>query len=518
MNNANLPQLFDLLETFPNPVTLNELAYDENGVAYDKIIYLNSSFLKTIGYTKKEIPDDRTWFDKAYPDKAYQHYITSEWFKAMTRAEEDDINMIGFPAKVHCKDDKDRWFDVTTQINHPINGKYRTIIFVQTDAPEKNKLELDKKSIELTDERHLLKTIIDTAPIRIFWKDINGVYLGCNNAFLEDAHFDNENDIIGKTDYDMVWESDAELYREDDKKVRESGIPQLNYIESQTQTDGKFLTLSTSKVPLKDYFGNTIGVLGLYQDITEEYEAKKKMIKQEKFMIIQAKQAAMGEMISMIAHQWRQPLSSISAIAGTLSIDLMMDEYKKEFFEERLGTIAEISQHLSSTIDDFRSFLKEDKIMMNITLNELFESSLNIIGATLESKGVKIEREIENIVLMTYPNELIQVFLNLLKNAQEAMQEKEISEGKIWIHAYEKDSMVYCTFKDNAGGIPEEIINMVFNPYFTTKSKIDGTGIGLYMSKTIIEEHCKGSLTVSNQDEGAVFTIKLPILTLDTLQ
>ena len=266
-------------------------------------------------------------------------------------------------------------------------------------------------------------------------------------------------------------------------------------------------------VELNDLYAQSQDKLSQINSSLEERIAKEvenNRIKDQQ-MLSQSRLAQMGEMISMIAHQWRQPLASISAISGTLSIDVIMDNYKKEFFQERLESISELSQHLSSTIDDFRGFFKEDKELINISISELFESSLHIIGPTLASKGIIVEAKIkEEISLYTYPNEIRQVILNLIKNSEEAIEENKVHKGKIRVHAYEKENRVYLSIEDNAGGIPKEIIDKVFDPYFTTKSKMDGTGLGLYMSKMIIEEHCGGKLIVQNKDDGACFILTIP--------
>ncbi|MDH5464328.1 MAG: PAS domain-containing protein, partial [Thiovulaceae bacterium] len=282
-----------MLDSMPNPITLNEKAYDDEGVAYDKIVYVNKSFLRNIGYTSEDIPDDRIWFTKAYPDSAYQKFVTTEWDQAVDKAQKEQADLIGFPAKVCCKDGSFRWFNVTTQLEHTIDNKYRTIVFVETQAPEQIKVELDKKSQELMQEQNIFKTIIDSIPTRIFWKDTEGIYLGCNRAFLSDARLEKEEQIIGKTDYEMVWKEDAQRFIDDDRSVWETGISKLNYIEAQPQEGGKDLTLSTSKVPLVDLSGKTIGVIGIYQDITEEVEAKKSLQEQEQLFIVQSRQAAM---------------------------------------------------------------------------------------------------------------------------------------------------------------------------------------------------------------------------------
>lgn len=229
-------------------------------------------------------------------------------------------------------------------------------------------------------------------------------------------------------------------------------------------------------------------------------------------MIEQSRLAQMGEMLSMIAHQWRQPLASIAAISSTLTLDVMMDNYKKEFFEERLEAIGDLAQHLSSTIDDFKGFFKENKKKEEATWEMITEGSLSIIEPTLQTHSISVERFYEsNKRFHTYVNEVRQVVLNIFKNAEDVFLEKEIENATIWIRSYQTEEMLYLSIEDNAGGISEEPISKVFDPYFTTKEKKDGSGLGLYMSKTIIEEHCKGKLTVCNTSNGACFEVSLPL-------
>jgi PAS domain-containing protein len=321
MKQDELTQLFKLLDTLPNPVTLNEAAVDDNGEAYDKIIYVNRSFIKHIGYSTEDIPTDRVWFNTAYQDSDYQTYISTQWFKAIDKAKDEGTDLTGFPAQVSCKDGQKRWFSITTQLNHPISDKYRTIVFLQTNSPKQDKIGLDKASLELMQKEVLMQTIIDTVPTRIFWKDKDGVYLGCNQAFLEDAQLEKVSDIVGKKDSEMFWKDMAETYRKDDMEVFNSGKSKLNYIETLPRIDGSNRVLSTSKVVLNNSANEAIGTLGTYLDISDEHEIKLKLKEQEKTMIIQSRQAAMGEMLSMIAHQWKQPLSTISAIIAISMLD-----------------------------------------------------------------------------------------------------------------------------------------------------------------------------------------------------
>ncbi|MDP2078259.1 MAG: PAS domain-containing sensor histidine kinase [Sulfuricurvum sp.] len=513
MHTNNLPQLFDLLDTLPNPATLNALAYDDNGIAYDKIVYVNKSFIKTIGYTVEDIPDDNTWFATAYPDTDYQHYISSEWHKAVEKAKAEQTDLIGFPAKVHCKDGEDRWFSITTQLTHTIDDQYRTIIFVQTQSPSEIKLQLDKKSLDLLQEKWLLKTIIDTAPVRIFWKDEEGVYLGCNEAFLHDAGLTDESQIVGKNDFDMIWKKDAKRFREDDRRVRESGIPELSFLERQPHDDGKDLILSTSKVPLIDAAGKTIGILGLYHDITKEFESKEALKEKDKLLLAQSRQAAMGEMLSMIAHQWRQPLSSITAVVTTIQVQQTLGNSTMEGLTKQLEAITHQIEYLSRTITDFSNFYKKDKNKQQVQPREVVDHALRLITKLLENNNIQLRDScLSTKTFYAFPNELQHVFINLIKNAADVLIESNKEEK--WISILCQDDTEFITFEisDNGGGIDKSLIDRIFEPYFSTKHEKNGTGLGLYMSKTIIEKNLGGTLSCKNSSVGAVFTIRLPIV------
>jgi len=226
----------------------------------------------------------------------------------------------------------------------------------------------------------------------------------------------------------------------------------------------------------------------------------------EQQLIQQSRLAQMGEMISMIAHQWRQPLSSISSASAAIKLKVMLGKLDKEKAIELSENISRYSQHLSMTIDDFRDFFKSNKEKTKTTYSELVDSVLGIVEIAINNKNITIKRE-ENsdVIFMTYANELKQVILNLIKNAEDILVERDVNNPQITI----KTDGNRLIISDNGGGIPKDIIGKIFDPYFSTKLEKNGTGLGLYMSKTIIEEHCGGELNVTNTSEGATFIISL---------
>jgi len=226
--------------------------------------------------------------------------------------------------------------------------------------------------------------------------------------------------------------------------------------------------------------------------------------------------AQMGEMISMIAHQWRQPLSSISAISGNTRLKLQLStfdlstddgiEKQNLFIEDELKKIEDKVQNLSITIDDFRKFYTPNKKPVSRVLDEIIPKSINIIRATLIDNNVEIvEKYNSNEYIEIYDSEIMQVVLNIIKNSQENFQEKNIENPNITITTDARVISIY----DNGGGIAEDVIDKIFDPYFSTKDEKNGTGLGLYMSKIIVEDNHFGHLNVDNTDDGICFTIEI---------
>lgn len=207
----------------------------------------------------------------------------------------------------------------------------------------------------------------------------------------------------------------------------------------------------------------------------------------------------MGEMIGNIAHQWRQPLSTISTIASGIKLEDELNLMTKDKMYKNLDLIVSNTKHLSDTIEDFRNFFKKDKTKTNFVLKNIIEKVISLMSASLKNKDIKIKLDIdENIELYTLENELTQAILNILNNSKDALLEKELACKIIKIKAYKKEEKIYIEVYDNGGGISESIIDKIFEPYFTTKFQSQGTGIGLYMTRTIIVGHMKGKIQAMN--------------------
>jgi len=225
----------------------------------------------------------------------------------------------------------------------------------------------------------------------------------------------------------------------------------------------------------------------------------------------QSKQAVMGEMISMIAHQWRQPLSTITLQIANLQFKkLLGQERNKNDIDEALNNISDTIVYLSDTIDDFQTYFHPDKEMQTIEIHDLLQRALNFVVSRVSDRGIKISlNRSGGIEVKTYINELVQVVLNILNNAIDAHNEVKKKEPFINIDAKKMGDRVFIYIEDNAGGINGENLPHLFEPYFSTKGK-NGTGLGLYMSQMIIEKQFGGEISVETSKEGSLFIVKIP--------
>ena len=241
---------------------------------------------------------------------------------------------------------------------------------------------------------------------------------------------------------------------------------------------------------------------------------------QEKDRILaqQQKMVAMGQMIENIAHQWRQPLSVISTSASGLKLKKQLNILEDEELIKSIDKIVDTAKYLSDTIDDFRYFFKPQKDKTKFSLAKNIEKSLSFLEATLKENSIKVEFEYEDIDIIAYETELIQVFINIINNSKDAFIEKKIEDRVIFISIKKFPNRILIEIKDNAGGVEEDILDKVFEPYFTTKHQYNGSGIGLYMSNQIIKTHLNGDIFMKNcsfkykniEQKGVITTIVLP--------
>lgn len=240
-------------------------------------------------------------------------------------------------------------------------------------------------------------------------------------------------------------------------------------------------------------------------------EEVKKNREKDKLLFQQAKMASMGEMLANISHQWRQPLMEINSLFLPIEAKLSMDlEIEKDELLKSIDKLNEITRYMSNTIDDFKNFFSKDKEKMSFEIVQQINSTLNIINGSLKNYDINLNIIIKkNPTILAYKNEFSQVLINILNNARDVLVQRKVQEPKIDILIEEIKESVIISIKDNAGGIKIDPIEKIFEPFFTYQ-KANGSGIGLFMSKLIIENNMNGRLTVRNSLEGALFEIVLP--------
>lgn len=262
-----------------------------------------------------------------------------------------------------------------------------------------------------------------------------------------------------------------------------------------------------------DFFKKETELEELNTTLKERVEAEVEKNKQKEQLIYQqSKQAAMGQMLNNIAHQWRQPLNAVSITVGKLEYASKKDILQKEDLDSSLQSIKSLVKQMSDTIDDFRNFFKPDKAKGYFSLLQCLKNSASVVSEAYESQNIKISIICDpQIECFGYERELMQVLLVCFGNSKDAIEENGVKEGKITVVGKQTPhGDVSITITDNGGGVKNEIIHDIFNPFFTTKEEGKGSGIGLYMSKQIIEQGMQGSIFAVNSTDGLSVTIEIP--------
>lgn len=322
----------------------------------------------------------------------------------------------------------------------------------------------------------------------------DGFIININQAMLDILKYTNKSEIIGNLATGILIPTIHHKYLE----YNNATFEEISLISKDGDIIPAIIRIKDIKENNKKY------KMVFIQNLTELKE-------KESLLIEQSRMAAMGEMISMIAHQWRQPLSSIGTAISNLKFRINIKKYDEKTFEKKLDDVEKYLEYMSATIDDFRNFFKRDKEKELVNIQYITSIALDMIQEAFERNNISIvnknDIKIENIYL--YKNELLQVIINILTNAKDAFINKKDKKNQITIEYKELKKVQKIIISDNAEGIKEEILEKIFDPYFSTKDNQNGTGIGLYMCKTIIEKHFEGKIKASNKNDGACFEITI---------
>jgi signal transduction histidine kinase len=247
----------------------------------------------------------------------------------------------------------------------------------------------------------------------------------------------------------------------------------------------------------------------LTQRIAKEIRQKEET---EKQLLLQSRLAMMGELLRIIAHQWRQPLNSLAGIVTNLELRLLMGDLDKKELQKELTALKRSIKQLDSIITDFQKFYHRQQKEEAVHIPAIVDEVLSFGSFTFRERGIKIIKKYEcSRPVKTHPRELQQVVFNILKNSEEVLINRRVKNPMIEIRIYPDNGWCIISIRDNGGGIERDILPKIFDPYFTTKKTKNGVGLGLYMGKMIVEKSLHGKLVVSNWEEGAEFQILIPL-------
>jgi PAS domain S-box-containing protein len=415
-------------------------------------------------------------------------------------------------------------------------NKNHSPIYVKVDAVVSESREECRAVVIDVSERKLaesalresedrFRAFMDNSPAIAWIKDEEGYYVYLSNSF-ERRFSVKLCDWRGKTDFDLWPPTIARSFRNNDLAVLDDGITREVFEETHNPDDTtaywwifKFIIRDT--VGRRYIAGSGIDLTrrmraeDALKKLNEELENRvaertAELRERDHILLLQSRQAAMGEMIGNIAHQWRQPLNNLGLTVQELLQIYDLGKFTREFLKHSVISAMELILHMSRTIDDFMNYFRPDNEKVEFKVHEAIANSVSLIEDSFKNQHIDIEVvEKSDPIIYGYPNEFAQVLLNILNNARDALTEREINDPRVTITMCSEGNRAVIIIYDNAGGIAEDIIDKVFDPYFTTKGPQRGTGVGLFMSKAIIEKNMGGRLTVHNIANGAEFRIEV---------
>jgi PAS domain S-box-containing protein len=449
----------------------------------EKIVFANNSYLKLLGITIEELPNKNP---KSYYPK---ETIYQDLLNSLNKDESIENRLI--PLNIN---NSEIWV-IATYMNIIYDSEKAVIAWFHDVT---DKIQIQKK---IEEQKNEFETIFNYSIDGLAIVDLNGNFLEFNASFMKMIGFTRE-ELLQTSCLELVAPEDIQLTKDALQDALEYGFA-VNIEKSYVIKNRQNITVNFSMVLLPD----KKRILLSTKDMT-----------QHKLMESQAKLASMGEMIGNIAHQWRQPLSLISTIASGIKVQSEFGQFDEKSIIPDMDNIIKQTTYLSNTIDDFRNFIKNENERSEVQISNIIKKVLSIVSPSIINHHITvIQNNKDDMILDGYENQLIQALINILNNSKDALKEhiKEGNDRLIFIETKTIINGFIIKIKDNAGGIPENVIKKIFEPYFTTKHKSIGTGIGLSITHQIITKHHDATITASNETyeyndktyTGACFTI-----------
>lgn len=460
-----------------------------------KFIYINNAFSPILGYPKEEILKNYFYL--------FMHDEFKEPFLNLIKSTLKDKYSNTLELTCKRKDGKNVYLYVT--LSAMLNQKYFVI----------NAIDITKQKSDAM----ILNEYVISAHF-----DLNGNYTNVSDAFLYITGY-KKDDIINKT-YDSILAKNTNLI--EFEKIKNAIEKENDFAHKVAfiKKDSSLLWVDAKIQPVYNKYGDTVGYTALMFDITQELilrdknitlsnevsSAKSEIKQKDKILADQMKLAIMGETLQLISHEWRQPLNIISIKAQKMELDLSFgNEITQDEMIKNLLDIKQQADELSKTIEEFQRFVKLKDSKVLTSPQEITNKAVALFTKSQNFNNIDFIKEVaEDIKITTYPNELATILVNILTNAKEAIIKNNVKNGVIKLKVYSNKNYLIFELSDNGGGIPENILDQIFNPYFSTKDEKHGVRLGLYSCKIIIENHLNGSIEAKNHSSGATIKISLP--------
>uniref|UniRef100_UPI00404808DD PAS domain-containing sensor histidine kinase n=1 Tax=Aliarcobacter sp. TaxID=2321116 RepID=UPI00404808DD len=475
-----------------------------------KKIYFSEKWFDMFGYTEQEVSNFSDWFGLIH---------TEDKIKVQKLFDEIDAKVtdtIICEYRLKTKNDGFKWVLARGKSFPDENGNLDRMLMMSMDIDKSKRMKKELLDVEL---------LVEDGQIVIFKlnNDDNLSVKFISNSIKNYGFTKKEFESQYMNFMDLIYKDDINLVKVALNAALKKDLAHFTFVCRAINAADEIRWISCRTILIKNYSGDVIYFYGYINDITKikvsEEELKLKVEEElsknrqkDRILIQQSKLAAMGEMLGNIAHQWRQPLNNVSLI-----LQFLRDNYNnKDVSDEKLDKFMEKAnkhiEYMSETIDDFRNFYKPSKTQNEFSIKECVESLLYMFRNQYEN--IEINFKCEDAIITNYENELKQAILNILNNAKDAINQKKENEkfdAIINIDVFVQDNKLKIKIFNNGGNIPSEIIDRVFEPYFTTKFEHQGTGIGLYMTKSIIETNMRGKIEVENFQDGVYFITTLDI-------